>query len=38
MMMISNGFDKKRSWSYFQALLGIRLEEPKKNHESNKPR
>jgi hypothetical protein len=38
MMMISNGFDGKRSWSYFQVLLGIRLEEPRKNHENNKPR
>jgi hypothetical protein len=30
MTMISKGFDRKRSWPYFQALLGIRLEEPRK--------
>jgi hypothetical protein len=33
MTMNSKGFDRKRSWLYFQALLGIRLEEPRKSHE-----
>jgi hypothetical protein len=37
-MMISKGFDRKLSWLYFQALIGIRLEEPRKTHENNKPR
>jgi hypothetical protein len=38
MMMISKGFDRKRSWLYFQALLGIRLQERRKCHENNKQR
>jgi hypothetical protein len=33
MMMNAKGFDRKRSWSYFQVLLGIRLEELRKSHE-----
>jgi hypothetical protein len=38
MTVISKEFDRERSWPYFQVLLGIRLEEPRENHENNKPR